>query len=460
MSSQPTITFLGAAGTVTGSRYLLSSKDHTILVDCGLFQGYKNLRQRNWQPFAREPKTIDAVLLTHAHLDHSGYLPRLVASGFKGPIYCTGATRDLCEILLMDSAKLQEEEAAYNNRHRYSRHDPALPLYTIKDAEHALSHFETIPYSYREDDAPTVSIGDISARFFSNGHILGSSFIDVTIGGKHVLFSGDMGRPNDLLMNPPVPPVYCDYLVIESTYGDRLHGNQDIWEAVADIVNRTAARGGSLLIPSFAVGRAQLMLYLLTELRRRELIPPLPIYLDSPMAISATEILKQHPQLHRLDENACEGLSRDVHFTRTVEESMAINEVTLPCVVLSASGMATGGRVLHHLSRMLGDHRNTVLFAGYQAPGTRGARLVNGEKKIKIFGRYHDVRAEVCSLGFLSAHADWLEMVRWLQQLPVAPKHCFVTHGEPAASDQFRVLLNEEMNWSAGVPNQGDIEYL
>jgi len=456
MSNQVSLTFHGAAGTVTGSRYLLDFNSRRVLVDCGLFQGYKHLRERNWRPFPVEPSSIEAVFLTHAHLDHSGYLPCLVKNGFKGTIYCTEATRDLCKILLMDAAKLQEEEAFYRNRHHYSKHDPALPLYTREDAKKALELFEVVHFSSPDDLDPGVSLGELSVSFYPNGHILGSAFLDVLVAGRHILFSGDMGRSNDLIMRAPELPVYCDYLVIESTYGDRLHDNQDSWDKVAEIINETVATGGSVLIPSFAVGRAQALLYLITELKHRKMIPYLPIYLDSPMAISVTEVMQRHHRYHRLNKARCQQMSRDVTFTRTVEESMSLNSLHMPAIILSASGMATGGRVLHHLSRMLGDHRNTVLFAGYQAPGTRGARLVAGEKNIKIFGSYYNVKARIETMDFLSAHADHLELLHWLQNMPTAPKRCFVTHGEEAASDQFRITINEELNWSACVPIMGD----
>lgn len=456
MTNNISLSFFGAAGTVTGSRYLLEFSDRRVLVDCGLFQGYKHLRERNWRDFPVDPASIEAVFLTHAHLDHSGYLPRLVQNGFNGTVFCTKATRDLCKILLLDAAKLQEEEAAYRNRHHYSQHEPALPLYTQADAKAALALFETVGFSDSDNPQPGVSMGDLSVSFHANGHILGSSFLDVQVAGRHILFSGDMGRGNDLIMRAPELPVYCDYLVIESTYGNRLHDNRDIWDETAKIINETIAAGGSVLIPTFAVGRAQAMLYLITELRNRKMIPYLPIFLDSPMAISVTEVMQRHYRYHRLNKARCQQLSRDVTFTRTVEESIALNNLHMPAIILSASGMATGGRVLHHLNRMLGDHRNTVMFAGYQASGTRGARLVAGEKRIKIFGSYQDARARIESLDFLSAHADRMELLRWLQQMPTAPKRCFVTHGEEAASDQFRIALNEELGWTACVPEMGD----
>ncbi len=456
MKTNTRLSFLGAAGTVTGSRYLLEVGAQRVLVDCGLFQGYKNLRRRNWQPFPVSPASIDAVFLTHAHLDHSGYLPRLAAEGFDGPVYCSAATRDLCKVLLLDSAKIQTEEAAYRNRHQYSRHPSAEPLYTVEDVDRVMKQFKVVKTSSQHSGLFPVSMGNFEAVFYPNGHILGSCFLDVSVSGRHILFSGDMGRPTDLLMRPPELPVYCDYLVVESTYGNRLHDNRDVWDVVSRVVSETAKRGGKLLIPSFAVGRAQVMLYLLTELRRRQRIPQLPIYLDSPMAIRATKIMQKHCGLHRLSKSACDHLSREVEFVETVEESIAINQVRVPCIVLSASGMATGGRVLHHLQRMVEDHRNTILFAGYQAGGTRGGRLVAGARQIKIFNKYFDVRAQIENLDFLSAHADRIELIRWLQQMPVAPKHCFVTHGEPEAADQFRISLQEELQWSATVPEIGD----
>lgn len=461
MGNRVTLAFLGAANTVTGSRYLIEVDDRRVLVDCGLFQGYKHLRERNWKPFPVDPSTIEAVFLTHAHLDHSGYLPRLVKDGFNGPIYCTQATRDLCKILLADSAHLQEEEAEYRNRHQYSKHQPALPLYTRQDAEKAMKQFEVVGFSSVADarageSTATVTMGDIEASFYANGHILGSAFLDVHAGGRHILFSGDVGRSNDLIMRAPELPVSCDYLVVESTYGNRLHDNRDVWDVVSEIINDTVSAGGSVLIPTFAVGRAQAMLYLITELRQQGRIPYLPVFLDSPMAISATEVMLRHHRYHRLNKASCQQLSRDVTFARTVEDSIAINRVHVPAIILSASGMATGGRVLHHLQRMLGDHRNTVMFAGYQAPGTRGARLVGGEKKIKIFNRYHEVKARVECLDFLSAHADRLELLHWLQQMPAAPKRCFVTHGDEEAADQFRISIGEELGWDACVPDMGD----
>ena len=450
----PTLSFLGAAGTVTGSRYLLESEHHRLLVDCGLFQGYKFLREKNWLQFPVPASSIDAIALTHAHLDHSGYLPALVEQGFNGPVYCTPATRDLCKILLMDSAKIQEEEANFHNRHKLSKHAPAKPLYTSEMAEKAINLLEVVDFN----DA--ANVGQSNIQFHANGHILGSAYLDITFAGKHILFSGDLGRSCDLIMRPPEPPCYCDYLVIESTYGDRLHSRQDVKDIVSEVIKETVSHGGTILIPSFAVGRAQAMLHLVQTLRQSGRIPYLPIYLDSPMAISATEIMLRYPHLHRLNKQQCQSLSNDINFTRTVEQSMALNELHVPSIIISASGMATGGRVLHHLKRLLGDHRNTIMFAGYQAGGTRGAHLVAGTPKVKIHGHYYDVKARVENLDFLSAHADREEIVSWVSKLPTAPKQCFITHGEPEASDQLRIALNESLGWTASTPQLGEIKPL
>ncbi|BFM17774.1 MBL fold metallo-hydrolase [Maricurvus nonylphenolicus] len=453
MSSSIQLSFFGAAGTVTGSRYLLDDGENKVLVDCGLFQGYKFLRERNRQPFPVQPSDIDGIFLTHAHLDHSGYIPALVAQGFKGPIYCTQASYDLCKVLLLDSAHIQEEEANFRNRHHLSKHHPAKPLYTIAQAESALGQFQ--PISPDNSGRVQANIGNILTEFHQNGHILGSSYLDVTINNRHILFSGDLGRPHDLIMKPPTPPSYCDYLVVESTYGDRIHDQRDLQANVSDIARETIKRGGSLLIPAFAVGRAQSMLFLLQQLRRSGEIPYVPIYLDSPMAINATEIMQRHHREHRLTHQQCQELSRDIFFLRTVEQSMALNHQNVPAIIVSASGMATGGRVLHHLRRMLGDYRNTVMFAGYQAGGTRGARLTQGAQQVKIFGEYFGVKARIEHLDFLSAHADCDEILQWLRKLPAPPKHCFITHGEAEAADLFRQKIQDELGWPASTPEMG-----
>jgi metallo-beta-lactamase family protein len=450
-SSQLTLQFLGAAGTVTGSRFLASSGELNVLIDCGLFQGRKELRLRNWQEFPVEPSRIDAVILTHAHLDHSGYLPALVAAGFRGPIFSTVATRDLCEILLRDAGKLQEEEARYHQHHKTSKHSPARPLFTVTQVEKALKQFETCGFN------ETRGFGEMDFCFYPNGHILGSAFLDLKISGRHLLFSGDLGRSGDLVMKHPHKPAYCDYMILESTYGGRRHEDNDAVEKIASLISETARRGGSVLIPSFAVGRAQLMLHIVHKLTTESRIPPMPLYMDSPMSIDATEIMLKHSKLHRLTREQVTAMCEHVNFTRTVEQSKAISLVNTPKIIISASGMATGGRVLHHLRGMLGDHRNTVIFAGYQATGTRGDRLVNGEKKIKIFGEFHQVDARIESLDFLSAHADHEEIIRWLTQSPVAPKRCFLVHGEPESAEALRDSISDTLGWRCSVATDGEI---
>ncbi len=445
----PSLTFHGAAGTVTGSRYSLKTNNNHVLIDCGLFQGLKELRLRNWQAFPEPADSFNAIFLTHAHIDHSGYLPALVRQGFKGPIFCTAATFDLCQVLLLDAAKIQEEDANYHNRHNISKHKPALPLYTTEDAKRALDLFEVA-------DDNHVDMGDIQVQFHSNGHILGSSFLDVTAQGKHILFSGDVGRPHDAIMHTPSPPCYADYLVIESTYGDRLHPKRDIKECLADSIGETLRGGGDVLIPAFAVGRAQLVLYYLHQLRAEQRVPPVPIYLDSPMAIKATKLMERHHQDHRLSPAKCRAIEDGVYFVETIEQSMALNHLKSPSIIVSASGMASGGRVLFHLKRMLPDSKNTVIFAGFQAAGTRGDKLVRGEDKIKIHDHYYPVKATIENMDFLSAHADRDELLHWLRKMPVAPKQCIVTHGEPSASQAMSEAVQNELGWKTVVPSLGE----
>jgi len=445
-----TLHFFGAANTVTGSRYLLESSSQRILIDCGLFQGYKFLRERNWKPFPVPADSIDAIVLTHAHLDHSGYVPALVAQGFTGKIYCSPATAALCEILWPDAGHLQAEEAEFLNRHKISKHHPAKPVYDEEQARIALRQLQKV------DTHKTLQIGDTSIQFHPNGHILGSCALEVKAEGKTFLFSGDLGRPNDALMREPQPPVAADYLLVESTYGNRQHESIDVEGKLAELTNICASKGGAILIPAFAVGRAQLILYLLHRLRSSGRIPNLPIYLDSPMAISVTNLLHDFRDQHRLTHDECEQMCRNVRYVRTSDESRALNQLSMPRIIISASGMATGGRVLHHLKYLVGDDRNIILFAGYQSGGTRGARLVGGEKQIKIHGRYYEVHARIENFDSLSAHADADEIEQWLKQMPHAPQKTFVTHGEPDAADAMRLRIQDELGWSVCVPDQGD----
>jgi metallo-beta-lactamase family protein len=441
------LTFLGATETVTGSRYLLDDGGKRILVDCGLFQGAKNLRLRNWNPLPVEPATIDEVVLTHAHLDHSGYLPILVRDGFRGPIYCTPGTADLCEVMLRDAAKLQEEEADFANRHGFSKHHPALPLYTTQDAERALRQF--VPCDF---DVP-ITLGDaLHFRLLPAGHILGAASVVVCWRHKVIAFSGDVGRPNDPIMRSPAPLAHVDYLVVESTYGDRLHDPADPEAELGAIFEKTFARGGVVVIPCFAVGRTQEVLHYIARLRESGRMKPVPVYVDSPMATSVTEIYGRHVCEHRLTRAQTDAIGHAAVMIRTVEQSKAIAGHQGPMVIIAGSGMATGGRVLHHLAHYAPDSRNTIALVGYQAAGTRGAALAAGAPVIKIHGEYVRVRAHVEMLSSLSAHADYEELIAWLRAIPTPPTRTFVTHGEPAAADAMRRRIEEAFGWPCEVP--------
>lgn len=442
--------FLGGVGTVTGSRYLLSTDRHRVLVDCGLYQGVKTLRRRNWAPFPVDPASIDAVVLTHAHIDHSGYLPALVKNGFRGRIYCTRATHQLCRVLLPDAGFLQEEDARYANRKKFSRHHPAEPLFTEQDAWTSLRQFESMPFRIPFEPVPGLRVS-----FTHAGHILGSACVHATETEheRTVVFSGDVGRQHDLLMCPPEPIDQANVLVCESTYGDRLHPEDDPAGVLADVIGRTAARGGIVLIPAFAVGRAQSMLYLIHSLMADGRIPQLPVFLNSPMAIKATEIFCHFHKEHRLSMEQCALIDDQTTYVRTAEESIELNTKRFPCIIVSASGMASGGRVLHHLKSLLPNPRNSILFAGFQAPGTRGDALVNGADKVKIHGEYWPVKAEVHNLDSLSAHGDYQEILDWLGQGSLTPDAVYVTHGEVLASDMMRKRLEERFGWQAEVPD-------
>lgn len=442
------LTFLGATGTVTGSKYLVTAGDKKILIDCGLFQGYKQLRLRNWGPLPIAPKDIDAVVLTHAHLDHTGYLPLLVKNGFRGPVYCSEATRDLCAILLPDSGHLQEEEAAYANRRGFSKHKPALPLYTTEDAERSLARLTPVAF-----DQETVLAGSVTLRLRPAGHLLGGSLVELRHDDTTLLFSGDLGRLNDPIMVAPTAVGRADYLVVESTYGDRRHDERDPKQQLAEVINRTAGRGGAVIVPAFAVGRAQLVLHLVDSLKRARAIPDIPVFLNSPMAIDATKLYHRYRAEHRLTTEQCDALHTVAKIVNTVEESKRLNEFRGPMIVISASGMATGGRVVHHLKAFAPDARNTILFAGFQAGGTRGAAMVNGAESIKIHGEYVPVRAEVVNMGNISAHADYAEILTWLGHFQTPPRRTFITHGEPAAADALRRRIDEALHWQAQVPD-------
>jgi metallo-beta-lactamase family protein len=452
------ITFLGAAGTVTGSKYLVEAGGKRLLIDCGLFEGSHELQQRNWEKFAVDPATINWILLTHAHIDHTGYLPRVVRYGYRGPIYANGATHELCTLLLADSAHLQEEEARFAAKKKYSRHDPPLPLYTTEEALQALRQFHEVPRA----DAFTIS-PQFSVRPHNAGHILGASWLELTIteNGKQtlVVFSGDVGRYNTPILDDPESPSRADFVLCESTYGDRDHPAGNIADILADVVNGTAKRGGALVIPAFAVDRTQLLMYYLRQLEDQQRIPRLPVYVDSPMAISVTGLYAAHPEDHKLEFQREESNGnhdplnlQGVHMTRSVEDSKKINDVVSPCIIISASGMATGGRILHHLARRLPDSRSTVLIVGYQAEGSRGRALLDGAKYVRIFGEEVPVKANVVDMGQLSAHAGKSELLRWLSGFQAPPRQAFLVHGEPPALESLRDAVVKQFQWNVTIP--------
>lgn len=445
------LTFLGGTGTVTGSKYLLEHEGRLLLVDAGLYQGLKQLRLRNWEGLPVAASTIDAIVLTHAHLDHSGFIPRLVQLGFHGRVHATGATRDLCALILPDSGRLLQEEADYANRHGFSKHDPALPLYTERDARAALQQFTEQAFGAAFEPIPGVRV-----RLARAGHLLGAASVRVEWDDRSILFSGDLGRSNDLLMLPPEPPDAADTVVIESTYGDRAHATVDPLTELATVISRTAARGGVVVIPSFAVGRAQALLYALHLLRKEHRIPDLPAFLNSPMAADATRIYQQHRTEHRLSAEQCEAMGRAARIVNSVEESKRLNSMRYPAVIVSARGMASGGRVLHHLKAFAPDARNSIVFAGFQAAGTRGAAMVGGARTVKIHGQPVPIRAEVAQLDAMSAHADRGELLAWIGALQVAPRQVFVTHGEPVAADALRQAIEERHHWPCSVPEYRD----
>jgi metallo-beta-lactamase family protein len=442
------ITFLGGADTVTGSKYLVESSGHRLLVDCGLFQGYKQLRLRNWNPLPVVPSQIDAVLLTHAHLDHSGYLPLLVKEGFTGRVHATSGTRDLCNILLPDSGHIQEEDAYFANRHGFSKHAPALPLYTKQDALHCAKLFHAEGW-----DKTFEPIRGWKATFSQAGHILGASSLLLEVAGRSVLFSGDLGRPHDEMMNAPAAPPQADTVLIESTYGNRQHPHTDIAKELAPLLLKLAARGGVAVMPVFAVGRAQAILHTIAELKAQGDLPrSLPIFLDSPMAIHTTALFERHMGEHRLTDKAVKAMDHVATMVETPEQSKALMSRHGPMVILAASGMATGGRVLHHLANYAGDHRNMVILTGFQSPGTRGATLASGKSSVRIHGQEVTVRAEIAQLESASAHADGNELIAWLRKMHTPPRQVYVVHGEREASDMLRQRIEHELKWRALVP--------
>lgn len=449
------LTFLGATRTVTGSKYFLETEKVKFLVDCGLFQGLKEIRQCNWNSLDIKVKDLDAILLTHAHIDHSGFIPRLVKEGFKGKVFCTPATFDLCKILLPDSGYLQEEDARFANKYKFSKHDPALPLYTKREAEKALEYFEII--NFHEEFV----FKDIKFIFRNAGHILGAAIITITYEDKKTItFSGDLGRLKDDFMNPPEFIEHSDYVVMESTYGDREHEDCIPKEKVKDIINETVGKGGSVIIPAFAVGRAQHLIYILYQLKQEGSIPDAPIFLDSPMAVNATDLLCRYFDEHVMkDKKECLDVCSVVRYTRSVDDSKKIDSMHVPLILISASGMLEGGRILHHLKKFMVRSENTLFFTGYQARGTRGQRIQQGEKEIKIHGEYYPVKCRVEKLCSLSAHADSNEIIEWLSHLKSEPKKIFLTHGEAESSFALSKKIKEKLGFNAIVPEyKGMIE--
>jgi len=458
LSQQATLQFLGAAGTVTGSRHRVRTSRGELLLDCGLFQGLKQLRMRNWEEPPLNPAALDAVVLSHAHIDHSGYLPLLVRQGFEGPVFCTPGTASLLSVLLPDSARLQEEDAERANRRGYSKHEPALPLYTSEDALAALALLEPRPYGRRFQ---AMAGGEV--RFHRAGHILGSASIELELDAPRttLVFSGDLGRWDRPILRDPELVPRADVLLVESTYGDRLH-SPDPSDDLARIVNESVERGGALVIPSFAVGRTQELIWTLRELEESGRIPSIPLFVDSPMALAVTDFYCRHGEDHdgemraRMQDRSCPLCCREFFTLRTRDESRALNRLRGPLIVISASGMATGGRVLHHLQQRLPDPRTTVLLPGYQAAGTRGRALQDGARTVRIHGRDVPVRATVETLDGLSAHADQDEILRWLEGFERPPRETYVVHGEPSAAEALVATIRERFGWSVQAAKDGE----
>lgn len=446
------LSFLGGAGTVTGSKILVEHEGDRILIDCGLFQGVKELRLRNRQPFSIDPSTIDAVLLTHAHLDHCGYIPALVKQGFKGEIHSTPPTRDLAEVIMKDSAKIQEEDCERANRKGYTKHKPAKPLYDLKDTEKALSHFTV--HDYHEWVVVNQSM---KFKFFNSGHILGSAFIELRINGKSIVFSGDMGRRYPLILHRPEYVKSADVIIMESTYGDRLHSDVDPKEMLHRIIWDTYRNKGILMIPTFTVERAQELLYLISKLKEEGRLPGVPVFLDSPMGVRATQIMLKYKDWHPLTPEECYAMDTIADLVVEIKDSKAIVSDSNPKIVLAGSGMLSGGRILHYLSNFGDDPKNTILLGGFQAAGTRGRSLLEGSSEIKFFGTYHKINARIEQMTTLSAHADQAEIINWLDHIKSGPKQVLLNHGEPHQSNALRVKIQDEIKCSCRVIEKDEI---
>lgn len=449
--TQLKISFLGGAGTVTGSKTLIEAGSKKVLVDCGLFQGLKELRKHNWEDFPLDPKSIDEVILTHAHLDHCGYLPLLVKNGFNGPIHCSLPTKRLSEIILLDSAKIQEEDAERANTHGYTKHKKALPLYDVEDV-HACMKL----YSSHELHEWVILDSSLKFQFLNNGHILGSCFLDLRLNGKKIFFSGDIGRAQPRLLYPPKKITETDVLIMESTYGDRTHETNDAKDALLKVILETWQRKGILMIPSFAVERTQEILFLLYLLRQEEKLPPMHVYLDSPMGVNSTNVYKEFPEWQNISHFNISKMYDHVTFVSSAEQSRTVVQNNKPKIVLAGSGMMEGGRILHYLNNHLEEEKNTLLFVGFQGEGTRGRAVLEGAKEIKFFGEYRKVRCQVREITSLSAHADQMEMIEWMRNIEMAPTHVFLNHGEPHQTDSLRQKIEYELGWTAIIPKMNE----
>ena len=447
------INFLGAAGVVTGSKFLIETSERNIMIDCGMFQGLKELRLLNWTNLPIDVKAIDIVLLTHGHLDHVGYLPRLLKQGFTGKIVGTAPTIAIAEIILKDSAKIHEEEAEKANKENYSKHNPALPFYTVKDAEETIKLFEIqVPDKW-------INLSEhISYRFQYNGHIIGDTFIELDINSKRFVFSGDIGRCNDYLLNDPKRPEWADFLFIESTYGNKLHPQEDVEEKLTTIIHNTLQKKGNLIIPSFAVERLQTLMFILWQLYKKNKIPNIPIFIDSPMGNNVLSVFKRFPQWHKLSDTDYKEMCNHVNIVESYKETWETIDDKRPKIVIAGSGMVTGGRVLTYLKQLIDEPSTTVLLVGYQAEGTRGRLLLDGVHEIRFFGKYYPVKATIESIESLSAHADQNDLINWMSSIKNIPEKVYLIHGEPTALDAFRVKIQDIHNWNVMIPKLTDVE--
>ena len=446
------INFLGAAGVVTGSKFLIETSEKNILIDCGMFQGLKELRELNWNDLPVDVNTIDVVLLTHGHLDHVGYLPRLLQQGFKGKIIGTAPTLAIAEIILKDSAKIHEEEAEKANKEEYSKHHPALPFYTVLDAENTIKRFEV-----ELEDKWRMLSEHISFRFQYNGHIIGATFIELDINGKRFVFSGDIGRTNDYLLNDPKTPEWADFLFLESTYGNKLHPEEDIEGILSTLIKDTIHKKGNLIIPSFAVERLQTLMYILWKLYQQNKIPNIPIFIDSPMGNNVLDVFKRFPKWHKLSMKDYSAMCNHINIVQSYKETWETIDDKRSKIVIAGSGMVTGGRVLTYLQQLIDDPSTTVLLVGYQAEGTRGRQLQDGAHEIKFFGKYYRVKATIKSIESLSAHADQIDLLHWMSNIKNIPENVFLIHGEPSALNTFRVKIQDTYHWNVSIPKLTDV---